>query len=80
VAAFPFSRDGRVGLAMLYRSQGHDQQARDALAGVVTAHPSPGANEYATVVRTFAGLGDGAAAREWAQRARTLFPSDPRFR
>jgi tetratricopeptide (TPR) repeat protein len=80
LAAFPFSRDGRVGLALLYRSQGHDQQARDALVGVVTAHPNPGANEYATVVRTFAGLGDVAAAREWARRARSLFPSDPRFR
>jgi tetratricopeptide (TPR) repeat protein len=80
LSEFPFSRDGRVGLALLYRSQGRDQQARDALAGVVTAHPSPGANEYATVVRTFAVLGDGAAAREWARRARALFPSDPRFR
>jgi len=80
LAEFPFSRDGRVGLALLCRSQGRDQEARDALAGVVTAHPHPGAGEYATVVRTFTVLGDAPAAREWARRARTLFPGDPRFR
>jgi arylsulfatase A-like enzyme/tetratricopeptide (TPR) repeat protein len=76
----PYSADGRVGLAILYRSQGRDEAARDAVAGVVTANPRAGANEYWTVVRTLAGLGDLPAAREWAARGRARYPSDPRFR
>jgi len=46
---------------------------------VVTTNPRAGADEYWTVVRTFATLGDLAAAREWAGRARVLFPADRRF-
>jgi arylsulfatase A-like enzyme/tetratricopeptide (TPR) repeat protein len=75
----PYSADGRVGLAILYRSQGRDEAARDALAGIVTANPRAGANEYWTVVRTLAVLGD-PAARGWAARGRARYPSDPRFR
>jgi arylsulfatase A-like enzyme/Tfp pilus assembly protein PilF len=80
IETIPYSREGRTGLAMLYRSQGRDAAARGALEGVVTANPQAGAEEYWTVVRTFATLGDVAAAREWAGRAHALFPSDPRFR
>jgi arylsulfatase A-like enzyme/tetratricopeptide (TPR) repeat protein len=76
----PYSSEGRVGLAILYRSLGRDEAMRDALAGVVTANPRAGANEYWTVVRTLAGLGDASAAREWAARARARYPSDARFR
>ena len=76
----PFSPDGRVGLAILYRSQGRLEAAREAVTGIVTANPRAGANEYGTVVRTLAGLGDGPGAREWAVRARAAFPNDPRFR
>jgi tetratricopeptide (TPR) repeat protein len=80
IETIPHSREGRVGLAMLYRSQARDQAAREAVAGVVTAHPSPGPDEYAVVVRTLAGLGDRDAARDWAGRARARFPEDRRFR
>jgi arylsulfatase A-like enzyme/Tfp pilus assembly protein PilF len=76
----PYSSEGRVGLAILYRSLGRDEAMRDMLAGVVTANPRAGANEYWTVVRTLAGLGDAPAARQWAARARARYPSDPRFR
>jgi tetratricopeptide (TPR) repeat protein len=78
--AVPWSREGRVGLAMLYRSQGRDAEARSTLEGLVTASPRAEADTYWTVVKTFAILGDAAAAREWAARGRAQFPRDPRFR
>jgi tetratricopeptide (TPR) repeat protein len=80
VKAIPWSRQGRVGLAMLYRSQGRDAEARTTLAGFVTAQPRPSAETYWTVVHTFSVLGDSAAARDWAARARAKFPGDARFR
>ena len=80
VRNIPHSREGRIGLGILYRSQGRDREAREAVVGIVTAHPQPGADEYAEVVRTFVGLEDIASAREWAGRARALFPRDHRFR
>jgi tetratricopeptide (TPR) repeat protein len=80
VRAVPWSAEGRTGLAMLYRSQGRDAEARAILAGLVTASPRPTPETYWTVVRAFSVLGDTAAAREWAARARTKFPSDARFR
>lgn len=80
IEQIPFTREGRVGLSILYRSQGRDREARAALEGVVTANPRAGADEYWTVVRTLAGLGDVEAARAWAARARSRYPSDPRFR
>ncbi len=80
IATIPYSRDARVGLALLYRSQGRDNEAREVLAGVVSQNPRAGADEYFVVARTFAVLGDTPAAREWAARARALYPSDPRFR
>jgi tetratricopeptide (TPR) repeat protein len=80
IEAVPWSAEGRLGLAMLYRSQSRDAEAREALAGLVAAQPRPTAETYWTVVRAFSVLGDTAAAREWASRARTRFPGDPRFR
>jgi hypothetical protein len=65
---------------MLYRSQARDREARDAIAGLVAATPQAGADVYWTVVRTLGTLGDESAAREWAGRARALFPNDLRFR
>jgi choline-sulfatase len=79
IEAIPHSREGRTGLAILYRSQGRDAEARRVLEGVVSANPRAGAEEYWTVVRTFATLGDVTAAREWAGRARARFPRDRRF-
>ena len=80
IETIPQSREGRTGLAMLYRSQGRDAQARTVLEGVVTANPRAGAEEYWTVVRTFATLGDVSAARAWAGRGRALLSADPRLR
>jgi arylsulfatase A-like enzyme/Tfp pilus assembly protein PilF len=80
IEAMPASETGRVGLAMLYRSQGRDVEARRVLGGLVAALPRPTADAYWTVARTFSILGDGAAAREWAASGRARFPSDPRFR
>jgi tetratricopeptide (TPR) repeat protein len=79
IETIPHSREGRVGLAMLYRSQARDQAAREAVAGIVSAHPNPGPEEYGIVVRTLAALGDRDAAREWAGRAHARFPGDARF-
>jgi arylsulfatase A-like enzyme/tetratricopeptide (TPR) repeat protein len=76
----PWSPEGRVGLAMLYRSQGRDAEARSALSGLVAAQQKPNADAYWTVVRTLSVLGDVTAAREWASRAHTKFPGDRRFR
>jgi arylsulfatase A-like enzyme/Tfp pilus assembly protein PilF len=80
IAAIPWSPEGRVGLATLYRSQGRDAEARRVLEGVVSAHPRPGPDEYRVVVRTARVLGDEGAARTWTVRARSRFPGDARFR
>ena len=79
IDTFPNTKDGHVGLAALYRSQGRDAEARSVLEGVVTANPRAGAEEYATVIRTFSVLGDAAAARAWTARAHARFPADRRF-
>jgi hypothetical protein len=47
---------------------------------VVTGLHQPNADAYWTVVHAFTVLGDAAAAREWAAKARGQFPRDPRFR
>ena len=80
IAAIPWSRDGRVGLAMLYRAQGRDAEARTVLEGLVSSTPQAGADVYFTVAKTFADLGDAPAARDWTARGRARFPQDPRFR
>jgi Tfp pilus assembly protein PilF len=80
IAEVPWSPEGRVGLATLYRSQGRDGEARTVLGGLVAALPQPTADAYWTVVHAFTVLGDTAAAREWAGKARAVFPADPRFR
>ena len=78
--AIPHSEEARVGLALLYRSQGRDAEARAALGGLVAAHPRPGPEVYRKVVETFAALGDAEAARMWAARGREAFPGDGLFR
>jgi len=78
--ALPASAEARVGLAMLYRSQGRDEDARSALAGLVAAEKAPTADTYWTVVRTLSVLGDTQAAQAWASQARQRFPTDRRFR
>jgi hypothetical protein len=50
------------------------------LGGLVAAQRQANADAYWMVVHTFTVLGDAAAAREWAAKARAAFPSDPRFR
>jgi tetratricopeptide (TPR) repeat protein len=76
----PRSQEGRLRLAMLYRSQARDAEARQVLAGLIEAEPQPGAETYWTVVRAFGVLGDVEAARAFAAKGRALFPGDPRFR
>jgi arylsulfatase A-like enzyme/Tfp pilus assembly protein PilF len=80
IALIPHSREARIGLGLLFRSQGRDAEARDALEGIVTANPRAGADEYVAVARTLATLGDFEAARDWAGRGRALYPADPRLR
>jgi Tfp pilus assembly protein PilF len=80
IATLPHSREARVGLATLYRSQGRDAAARSVLGDLIAVDPRPTADLYWTVVRTFAVLGDAEAARHWAAQGRARFPSDPRFR
>ena len=80
IELFPWSREGRVGLATLYRSLGRDAEARAALGGLVAADRNANADTYWTVVHTFSVLGDVEAAREWAARARARYPADRRFR
>jgi hypothetical protein len=80
VALIPYSREARVGLGLLFRSQGRDAEARDALAGIVTANPRAGADEYVVLARTLATIGDLEAARDWASRGRALYPNDARLR
>src|SRR5207244_4236297 len=46
IESVPWSPEGRVGLAMLYRSQGRDAEARAALAGLVAAPPQPAGDTY----------------------------------
>lgn len=78
IAAQPRSAEGRIGLAILYRTQGRDQEARAALEGLIDPASRP--DDYWTVVRTLAGLGDLPAARQWSAQAHSRFPADPRFR
>jgi tetratricopeptide (TPR) repeat protein len=80
ISLIPTSSEARIGLASLYRSQGRDADARAAITGLVGATPQADANAYFTVVRTLSVLGDEPAAREWATKARALFPRDVRFR
>jgi len=80
IALIPHSREARIGLGLLLRSQGRDAEAREVLAGIVTANPRAGADDYFVVARTLATLGDVEAAREWARRGRALYPADPRLR
>jgi choline-sulfatase len=80
IEILPATREGRVGLAMLYRSQKRDDEARAVLAGLITAESPPSAETYWTVVHTLSVLGDVEGARQFAGRAQARFPSDPRFR
>ena len=80
ISAIADSADARVGLATLYKSQGRAAETRAVMADLVARTPEPTAETYWTVVHTLTVLGDAAAAREWATRAREKFPHDPRFR
>jgi choline-sulfatase len=80
IEAIPYSLEGRVGLATLYRSQGRDAEARAVLGGLIAAESRPTAEHYWAVVKTFSVLGDREAARHWAGQARSRFPADVRFR
>lgn len=76
----PSSRSGRVGLSLLLRSQGRDDEARAAIGGLVQGNPKATADDFEVVIRTLQGLGDGDGAALWKTRARARYPKDPRFR
>jgi choline-sulfatase len=76
VAAFPASVEARVRLAALYRVLGRARDARAVLLGLETGN----AEAYAAILGALQDLDDAEAATEWARRARSLFPEDPRFR
>jgi arylsulfatase A-like enzyme/tetratricopeptide (TPR) repeat protein len=80
LSVLPRSVEGRVALATLYRSQGRDQESRTVLGDLVSGDPTPNAESYWAVVRTFTVLGDLEAARSFAAKARERFPGDARFR
>ena len=76
----PTSRPGRVGLALLLRSQGRAEEARATISGLVEGRQTAEADDFAVVVRTLAGLGDAEGASVWKTRARSRYPQDARFR
>jgi arylsulfatase A-like enzyme/Tfp pilus assembly protein PilF len=76
----PSTRPGRVGLAMLLRSQGRDAEARAAIDGLLTGRHQTGPEDFEVVIKTLSGLGDHEAANLWRSRARARFPRDPRFK
>jgi tetratricopeptide (TPR) repeat protein len=80
IEILPASRPGRIGLALLLRSQGRDADARAAIGGLVNGNASANADDFDTVLRTLLGLGDTAGAAPFKARARARYPNDPRFR
>lgn len=76
----PSSRPGRIGLTLLLRSQGRDDEARTVIGGLVESNPSARAEEFEAVIQTLQGLGDADGATLWRARARGRYPKDPRFR
>ena len=76
----PRSIEARVAVAMLYRSQSRDQEARAILGGLVDGDTAATPEAYWAVVKTFTVLGDREAARSFAAVARARFPADTRFR
>ncbi len=80
IQQIPASRDPRLALALLYRSEGRDAEVRAILEDLIASQQPPTADSYATVVRTLGVLGDHEAARAFAARAHHAFPEDRRFR
>src|SRR5204863_1239027 len=71
LADMPWSPEGRVGLATLYRSQQRDADARNVLAGIVTAQPEPNADAYWMVVRSEERrVGKEGRGRRWREDGR----------
>ena len=80
IETIPTSRSGRVGLTLLLRSQGRDEEARSIIGGLVEENPSANADDFEIVIRTLEGLGDAPGAASWKSRARARYSKDPRFR
>jgi choline-sulfatase len=80
VLAFPGSVEARVRLAALYRVLGRRSDARSVLLDLATANVQADPEAYATILGALQDLGDATAAGEWARRAHSLFPADPRFK
>lgn len=78
IARFPQNSRARVGLATLYRAQGHVREANDALVDMLRA--SPTAENYAMAARTFQVLGEPEAARDLIARGLQQFPGNRELR
>lgn len=76
----PASRPGRIGLTLLLRSEGRDEDARAVIGGLIEGNPTAGPEDFEVVIRTLQGLGDAEGASLWITRARARYPKDPRFR
>jgi arylsulfatase A-like enzyme/tetratricopeptide (TPR) repeat protein len=70
--AFPDNPAGWTGLALLFASGGHPQEADRALADMISKSPQPGS--YFAAARTYDVLGDRPSAARLRRRARELFP------
>jgi tetratricopeptide (TPR) repeat protein len=80
VLAFPGSVEARLRLAALYRALGRRSDARTVLLDLGSANVQADPETYAMILGALQDLDDVAAAGEWARRAHSLFPADPRFR
>jgi tetratricopeptide (TPR) repeat protein len=70
---FPSNAAARVGLAMLYASQGREAEARQSLSDLVTEIHTPEA--YFAAIRTYEILGDPGSAMELKAEVRRLYPT-----
>jgi arylsulfatase A-like enzyme/Tfp pilus assembly protein PilF len=77
-ARFPQNPRARVGLAMLYRSQGRIREANDVLDDMLRLSPTPGT--FAMAARTLQVLGEPDLARQVVARGLQQFPNSAELR
>jgi tetratricopeptide (TPR) repeat protein len=68
LSMFPESDAAWAGLALLYASQGRNEDVRRAIDGLLRAQPNP--RGFRTAAETLRILGDTAGAQELDRRAR----------
>src|SRR5262249_58165224 len=72
IGAFPENPKGWTGLALLYASQGKQDESREILHRMTEKSPRPDA--WFAAARTFEVLGDRAASAAVRRRAASMFP------